>query len=316
MSEHYNIHAQDFLVSGGRSGGLTDEERREMTLRNLAMSKASKAKRKKKKQSVKPGERKLTEHELRMKEQARIRKERAERGAQSEANRREAGIGQPEQKAADPKPPKEQKKPVKKPEKKPDQKPEPKRKAEPTPTDISEINIDVPAEPVMQPQEKEKPKPETKQKITPQKTESRQERAARKNHSRSRSSAAKRYSTRITTGGAVTLGLLTGLLIGTVIYGRVQTNEIYTVINAKQAEYDDLISKNVSMKSEMEGKMTVKNIEEYAENELGLMPLDQSQIVYLQLQTEDEVIITEPEDNLFVTMNDYLVGIWEYLRGK
>ena len=59
-----------------------------------------------------------------------------------------------------------------------------------------------------------------------------------------------------------------------------------------------------------------KNIEEYAEKTLGLMPLNQSQIEYIQLQTEDEVTISEPEDNFFVSINDYLVSIWEYLRGK
>ena len=121
---------------------------------------------------------------------------------------------------------------------------------------------------------------------------------------------------RISTAGAVTLGILTGVLIGTVIYGRVQTNEIYTEIASLQAEYDDLVARNISMRSEMEGKLTVKNIEEYAEKTLGLMPLNQSQIEYIQLQTEDEVTITEPEDNFFVSINDYLVSIWEYLRGK
>ena len=100
------------------------------------------------------------------------------------------------------------------------------------------------------------------------------------------------------------------------IYGRVQTNEIYTKIAALQTEYDDLTAKNISMRSEMEGKMTVKNIEDYAKEELKLQPLNQSQITYIQLQTEDEVVITEPEDNLFVRINDKLVSIWEYLRGK
>ena len=70
------------------------------------------------------------------------------------------------------------------------------------------------------------------------------------------------------------------------------------------------------MKSEMEGKMTVKKIEEYAEDVLGLRPLNQSQIEYIQLQTEDTVTVSEPEDNFFVTVNDYLVSIWEFLRGK
>lgn len=123
------------------------------------------------------------------------------------------------------------------------------------------------------------------------------------------------YQRRITTGGPIIIGLLTVLLIGCVIYGKVQTNEVYTQIAELQAEYDDITARNVSMKSEMEGKLTVKNIEDYAKNVLGLRPLDQSQIEYIQIQTEDEVIITKPEQNLIVTINDYITSFWEFLRG-
>ncbi len=124
------------------------------------------------------------------------------------------------------------------------------------------------------------------------------------------------YQRRITTGGSIIIGLLTVLLIGCVIYGKVQTNEVYTKIAELQAEYDDINARNISMKSEMEGKLTVKNIEDYAKNTLGLIPLNQSQIEYIQIQTEDEVTITEPEQNLIVTINDYITSFWEFLRGK
>ena len=70
------------------------------------------------------------------------------------------------------------------------------------------------------------------------------------------------------------------------------------------------------MKSEMDGKMTVKNIEDYAQNVLGLKPLNQSQIEYIQLQTEDEVVITKPKESFFVKVNDYLTRFWEFLSGK
>lgn len=123
------------------------------------------------------------------------------------------------------------------------------------------------------------------------------------------------YQRRITTSGAIVIGLLTVALISCVIYGKVQTNEIYTEIAELNAVYDDITARNVSMKSEMEGKMTVRNIEDYAENVLGLRQLDQSQIEYVQIQTEDKVTITEPAENFFVTINDFLNACWEFLRG-
>ncbi len=115
---------------------------------------------------------------------------------------------------------------------------------------------------------------------------------------------------------AILLGICALALVGFVIYGRVQINEIYSILAERQAVYDDSIAKNVSMRSEMEGKMTVKNIEEYAEEELGLKLLDQSQIQYIQIQTEDEVQIAEEETNLFVRLHEQLLNIWEFIKGE
>lgn len=121
---------------------------------------------------------------------------------------------------------------------------------------------------------------------------------------------------RITTGSAIFIGLLLLLLLGLVIYGKVQTNEMYMKIASLQSEYDDLVSRNVSMRSEMEARLTVRNIEEYAEKELGLKQLDQSQIEYIAIQTEDEVYITEPQDSWEVVINEYLSAIWDFVRGR
>ena len=126
----------------------------------------------------------------------------------------------------------------------------------------------------------------------------------------------KLYPKRMNTVRTVLVGAVAVALIGMVIYGRVQTNEIYTEIAEYQAKYDDIVARNVSMRSEMEGKMTVKNIEEYATDVLGLKQLDQSQIQYIQIQTEDEVTITEPESNWLVTLNDYLSEIWHFFTRR
>ena len=126
---------------------------------------------------------------------------------------------------------------------------------------------------------------------------------------------ARSYPNRMTTIRIVLIGVLAVALLGMVIYGRVQTNELYTEMAAQQAKYDDIVARNVSMRSEMEGKMTVKNIEEYAEDVLKLKQLDQSQIQYIQIQTEDEVTVTEPESSWIVGLKDFFADIWNSLRG-
>lgn len=121
---------------------------------------------------------------------------------------------------------------------------------------------------------------------------------------------------RITTGSAIVLGLLVILLLGLVIYGKVQTNEIYMKIASLQTERDDLIARNVSMRSEMEQKLTVKNVEDYAENVLGLKQLDKSQIEYICIQTEDEVTITEPQDGWTAVLKEFFSTFTDFLHGK
>ena len=294
MTEDYFSSVTDFASSPDREGRMSSNERRLRTLRNLAMSNASKARRRKRKQAG-DAARRLTEAERKMREQARILEEREMRRELSERNRQHAAA---EQRAAD-------------------EARAAKRRPILTATDSNDINIDIPTgdKPEKTKKTASSPNPKKKKKTKKQNSQTESRTAKGGRYSSSESSTGT-YQNRITAGGAVTLGILTGVLIGTVIYGRVQTNEIYTKIAALQTEYDDLTAKNISMRSEMEGKMTVKNIEDYAKDELKLQPLNQSQITYIQLQTEDEVVITEPEDNLFVRINDKLVSIWEYLRGK
>lgn len=297
MTDEYLTEFYDFADHAASYGSdhLSSEERHLESLRNLALSKAAKERKKRKKQTAEPAERKITEAERRALEQARIREERQTRGARSEENRRLAAIraAKPQYEADSPQP-----------------------KDAPPPAEApqeADIDIALPSERKEKRADVKSKQKKTKNTKQPEKEKPKRAAAASRYVKRS---AASSNPNRITTGGAVTLGILTGVLIGTVIYGRVQTNEVYTEIAALQAEYDDLVARNISMKSEMESKMTVKNIEEYATDVLGLMPLDQSQIEYIRLQTEDAVVISEPEDNFFVLVNDYFVGIWEFLRGK
>ncbi len=104
-------------------------------------------------------------------------------------------------------------------------------------------------------------------------------------------------------------------LLGGTIYGKVKTNEIYTDLAVKQAEYDDLKASNVSLRSEIDGKTTVKNVEEYAEDVLGLMQLDDSQIKYIKIQTEDQVMIAEPEQTFWEKLQENFRAVWAWLRG-
>lgn len=105
------------------------------------------------------------------------------------------------------------------------------------------------------------------------------------------------------------------LLLGAVIVSNVQQLQISNKITEKKQEYMNLQSDNVRMQSELAGKTSNKNIQEYAENVLGMSEIDGSQIEYVEIQTNDVVEIPAEEQNVFVKMKTWFDNFVEYLRG-
>ncbi len=104
-------------------------------------------------------------------------------------------------------------------------------------------------------------------------------------------------------------------MLSAVLYSNVQQLQISNEITAKQKELTDLQSENVRMQSVIAGKTSNKNIQEYAENTLGMRVIDASQIEYVQIQTSDVVEIPEAEQNFFVKAKVWFDDFVEYLRG-
>lgn len=154
-------------------------------------------------------------------------------------------------------------------------------------------------------------------------TEETQQTAAAGNRSpkRAQSAAAKRrifYIAPQKRGQAMKILIVSVLALAlffVVINSYVQLNEVYSDISAASTELNELRSENVRMQTELEGQASMRNIKEYAEEKLGLVSIDQSQIQYIQIQTEDEVIVEEPEQNIFIKIKRWFVDLIEYLRG-
>lgn len=104
-------------------------------------------------------------------------------------------------------------------------------------------------------------------------------------------------------------------LLAFVLFSNVQQLQIANEITAKQKELQDLQSENVRMQSQIAGQTSSKNIQEYAENVLGMHVIDSSQIEYVQIQTDDVVEIPEEDQNIFVRIKNGFDSFVEYLRG-
>ena len=106
-----------------------------------------------------------------------------------------------------------------------------------------------------------------------------------------------------------------GLLMCCILYGKVENTRLQNEITQQSKQVNLLYSENVRMQSEIEGKTSLKNVEDYAENVLGLKKLDKNQIEYVQLQTDNVVEIPKENNNIFVKIKNKFNDILEYLRG-
>ncbi|NLP26637.1 MAG: hypothetical protein GX365_04740 [Clostridiales bacterium] len=104
-------------------------------------------------------------------------------------------------------------------------------------------------------------------------------------------------------------------LLFLVIYGKVETSTIYKEVSEANRQLEELQSEKNRMQVEIEAEMSLKNVEDYAENVLGLKKLDKSQIEYIQIQTDDVVEIPEEEENIFIKIKNTFNEFMEYILG-
>ena len=80
--------------------------------------------------------------------------------------------------------------------------------------------------------------------------------------------------------------------VGTVV-GYIQVTDLTKKVEDKQAQLAQLESERTSLKAKKENSLDLSQVENYAENVLGLVKLDRSQEEYLELQKNDQVQVNE-----------------------
>lgn len=119
-------------------------------------------------------------------------------------------------------------------------------------------------------------------------------------------------------GSAISIflvGVLAAAMLGTVIYTLDKRNNLYNKISEQNIKLTELEAENVRLQSERDSNMTLKNVEDYAENVLGMQKLDKSQIEYIQIQTDDVINIPAAEENIWIKIKNMFKSCVEYLRG-
>lgn len=101
------------------------------------------------------------------------------------------------------------------------------------------------------------------------------------------------------------------LLMGfTLLYSQVVITELNSQIAAKQEELNTLQAENVRMQTELEGKMSLTEIEEKAVGEYGMVKPDNSQVSCVKLEQENKLEATKPEENIFEQIVRYIQDLF------
>ena len=119
-------------------------------------------------------------------------------------------------------------------------------------------------------------------------------------------------------GSVFTIILVSALavaLLGSVIYSLNRRNTMYSKVSALNGELNLAEAENVRLQSELESQMSAKNIEEYAENVLGMKKIDSSQIKYIEIQTDDVVNSPQQDDSILGRVKAFFERCVEYFRG-
>jgi cell division protein FtsL len=113
----------------------------------------------------------------------------------------------------------------------------------------------------------------------------------------------------------ILVSALAFVMLGTVIYSLDRRNTMYSKVSALNTELELAEAENVRLQSELESKMSAKNVEDYAENELGMKKIDSSQIKYIEIQTDDVVSIPKQNEGVLAKVREIFDRCVEYFRG-
>ncbi len=86
-------------------------------------------------------------------------------------------------------------------------------------------------------------------------------------------------------------------MLAVMLYNNAILTELTEEYNAQSTRYEELKSEGVRLQSELEGKMSLRNVEDYASANMGLSKTEAYQIEYVQLNKGDRVVLAQSPAN-------------------
>ena len=90
----------------------------------------------------------------------------------------------------------------------------------------------------------------------------------------------------------LTLGAVMVAMVGALLYSNVMLAEITADVNAAANSLEDLQNEYTRLEMELNRKMSISAIEEYATETLNMSKIEQYQVEMISINNSDEVIVT------------------------
>lgn len=99
------------------------------------------------------------------------------------------------------------------------------------------------------------------------------------------------------------------------LYSRAELTALSYRVGQQKEAYQLLVSENTRLKAELESKVSLRSIEESAQ-ELGLAKIQPYQVEYIYMDQEDEIELTGVSEASSLTekLNRYVQSFLEYIR--
>lgn len=112
---------------------------------------------------------------------------------------------------------------------------------------------------------------------------------------------------------AISLVLLA--MMSALLYGRMKVDELDRQIQSKKTELSVAQSENIRLNMKLDSLISLKNVEEYAQNNLGMVKMESHQIEYIDMSGEDKATVsgsktvkkeTENKDSIIARFKEYM----------
>lgn len=80
--------------------------------------------------------------------------------------------------------------------------------------------------------------------------------------------------------------------VGVIIFSRIKVDELNRNIQSQKAKLDVLNSQNTALEMKMNSMVSLDKVEEYAENQLGMVKQEAYQVEYVDLTDSEKVLVS------------------------